>query len=121
MRQNREGHTAGDGQTEAACALWLMGLLSGDRGPWVGGKRRPAALSPDKEGTCVALCGTGYCSGGLVSADPPWQQAGVQPAAAAPAGSGDGSNAISVPAGWRGGRGCPHGWRHRPGRPEALC
>lgn len=54
MRQSWEGHAGGEEQREAACALWLTGLLFGDCGLRVGGKKRPAAPSPDREGLCVA-------------------------------------------------------------------
>lgn len=95
----RGARSAGDGQTAAASALRLVGLVFGDCGLWVGGKRCLAAPSPGGEGLCVApaVAPLGWC----------WQM---------PHGSERG--AAGVGAGlYR----CLQGWWHRPGRPEPLC
>lgn len=88
-------------------------------GSWsMGGWQENPGGSKPRRGK--ALCGTGYCSSGLVPADPPWQQAGVQPAAA-PAGmgttpwwclqaGGEGGGARTAGGTGREGRGFVLGW-----------
>lgn len=73
----QERLSAGDGQTEAASALWLMGLIFGDhRCGWVA---RDAQWPKER-----AQCDTGCCSGDLMPQD--------------------GSSTTSAPMGWMGDR-----------------